>query len=158
MIEDVKIGVSKGGMACGPVEGHVVAEVRIRDTETNTVTFYAVTEVGGTLNFASTPESTYDIQIEENYNDKEAWKKVDDGEDGGYSDYDEFYEDLEKHEICNEAFAPIWKYLAYIVSVNWDEVNRMKAESIGKCLGEFEIPVCDAEQEYLDSLDEDTEE
>ena len=33
LIEDIKVGISEGGIACGPVGGHVVAEARIRNTE-----------------------------------------------------------------------------------------------------------------------------
>ena len=38
LIDDFIAGVSKGGMACGPVGGHVVAELRLINTEDNTVT------------------------------------------------------------------------------------------------------------------------
>ena len=151
MIEEIKVGVSKGGVACGPVSGNVVAEVRIRDMEEGTVTFHALSEVAGTLNFTATSESTYDIQIRDDADEEEAWEQVQEGYVGGYDSYEDFYADLEKHETCTEAMAPVWKYLAYLVRADWDAIDHMKTISTGKCLGDFELPVCDAEQEYLNN-------
>lgn len=155
MIENVQVGVSKGGMACGPVSGHVVAEVCVRDVEAGTVAYHSLAEVEGTLNFTLSTESTYEGQIEEDYEDTEFWDKISAGENGGYTDYNEFYADLESHELCDEDTALIWKYLAYMVRADWDEIDKMKELSIGKILGEFEIPVCDAEQDYLEEKEEE---
>ena len=41
-VEDVKVGVSKGGIACGPVSGNVVAEVCLRDVENDTVKYHSL--------------------------------------------------------------------------------------------------------------------
>ena len=155
LIEDVQVGISTGGMACGLVPGHVVVEARIRDLETGTVTYHSLAEVGGMPNFVETDVSTFDTQIEENYDDEEAWDIVSTGQTGGYGDYSELYADFEAHEDCDEDHALIWKYLAYMARADWDETNRMKTESVGKCLGDYEIPVCDAEREYLDEQEED---
>lgn len=152
LIEDIKVGISEGGIACGPVGGHVIAEARIRNMEDDTVTYHSLAEVDGTLNFTETDESTFDTQIHEDYDDEEAWKLVSDGEAGGYCDYTEFYEDLDCRDICDEDHVLIWKYLAYMVRSDWDEIAAMKAVSVGKCLGDFDIPVCDAEQDYIDDL------
>lgn len=149
LIENIQVGISEGGIACGPVSGHVVAEARIRNTDNGIVTYHALAEVEGTLNFTETDESTYDIQIAENYDDEEAWEKVSGGEAGGYCSYDEFYEDLRAQEICDEDHVLIWRYLAYMVRADWDKIELMKANSIGKCLEEFDIPVCDVERDYI---------
>lgn len=154
LVEDIKVGVSSGGMACGPVGGHVVAEIRIRNTENDTVTWHSLAEVEGTLNFTETSVSTFDIQINENYDDEEAWQIVTDGEAGGYSDYYEFYDDLAS-QGCDPEHSLIWKYLAFLVRAGWDETDKAKAEDTGKYLEDIEIPVCDAEQDYLDAQDED---
>lgn len=154
-IVDVQVGVSEGGMACGPVGGHVIAEVQVRDLENNKIAFHSLAEVDGTLNFMLTDESTFDGQIKDDYQDTQFWDKISEAENGGYSDYNEFYEDLEKHEICDEDCALIWKYLAYMVRADWSEIDQMKNASIGKVFGEFAIPVCDAEEEYLEEMEDE---
>ena len=62
LIEDVKVGESKGGIACGPVGGHIVAELQLRDTEEDAVTYYGMTEVEGTVNLTESDQSLYDIR------------------------------------------------------------------------------------------------
>ncbi len=155
LIEDVRVGISKGGMACGPVGGHVVAEVQVRDMESGEQSWHSLAEVEGTLNFIETNESTFDTQIEEDFDNEEAWQTVKDGDAGGYCDYYEFYDDLTAHDTCDEDHAPIWKLLAYLVRADWDETESFKTECIGKRLNDLEIPVCDAEQNYLDELSEE---
>ncbi len=151
LVEDISVGVSKGGIACGPVNGLVVAEIRLKDTEANRVVFYALTEVGGTLNFTQSDRSTFDIQMKENYEDSESWAIVEEGFSGGYSDYKEFYEDL---PTCDEEHQRTWKLLAYLVRANWDEIAEMKNHCTGKLLSEIIVPVCDAEQDYMKVQDE----
>ena len=151
LIEDISVGVSKGGIACGPVSGLVVAEICLRDTETNAVTYHALTEVGGTLNFTQSNQSTFDIQVKEDYEDKASWIVVEDSYCGGYSDYEEFYNDMSSSD---EKHQRIWKLLACLVRESWNEIAEMKSCYTGKLLDEIEIPVCDAEQEHLDGKNE----
>ena len=153
LVEDIKVGVSKGGIACGPVDGLVVAEICLRDTETSAVVFHALTEVGGTLNFTQSDRSTFDIQVEENYEDGDSWAIVEKSFSGGYSDYEEFYEDL---TTCDEEHQLIWKLLAYLVRAGWDKITETKDYCTGKLLSEIELPVCDAELEYSESPEEDS--
>ena len=156
-VEDVKVGVSKGGMACGPVSGSVVAEVCIRDLEEKTVKYYSLSEVEGIPNFFETDDSTYDRQIEE-LDDEEFWEMLSTHAVDGFSDYVDVFENQEDMELHDSDLLLIWKYLVYMVRADWDEIEELKAESVGKCLGDFEIPVSDVEQEYLDDMaDEETE-
>ncbi len=130
LIEDIKVGVSGGGIACGPVPGSVVTEMKLRDTEDNSVTFYGITEVEGIENYLRSEESLYDIQIADDSSDEEGWKKV---YAADVQDYDE--ED------------PIWKLLYYFVRADWDAVEEMKPKCIGKYLEDIEIPECDEEDD-----------
>ena len=152
LIENINVGAAKGGIACGPVSGLVVAEVSLKDLETGAITFHALTEISGTLNFTKSSRSTFDIQVKEDYEDKKSWSIVEDAFSGGYSDYDEFYESL---KTCDEEHRQIWKLLACLVRASWDEIAEMKGIFTGKHLDEIEIPVCDAEQEYLDAREEE---
>lgn len=157
-VEDVKVGVSRGGMACGPVSGSVVAEVCIRDLEKETAKYYSLTEVEGVPNFFETDESTYDRQIEE-VDDEEFWDMLSAHTAGDFSDYYGVYANQEEFELHDPEHLLVWKYLIYMVRADKDEIEQLKADSVGKCLGDFEIPVCDVEQEYLDDIaDGETEE
>lgn len=156
LVEDVKVGVSEGGMACGPVGGSVVGEVRIADTENGTVNFYSLVEVEGIPNFSKTDISVYEQLIREDEG-KDFYDMLFEHAFGDFMGYGDFYESLDGRDLSEEDM--IWKYLVYVVRASWEEVEKMKAESIGRCIGDFEIPVCDAEEEYMeDTADEDPEE
>ena len=127
LIEDIKVGVSGGGMACGPVSGSVVTEMQLRDTGDNSVMYYGITEVEGIENYLKSEESLYDTQISDNFDDTEAWDKV---YAANLEDYDE--ED------------PIWNFF---VRADWNAVDEMKPKCIGKYLEDIEIPEIDDEDD-----------
>ena len=155
LIEDVKVGVSNGGIACGPVPGNVVAEVCVRDVEDGTLKYYSMVEVEGIPNFFETDVSTYERQIKNDPNDDEFWDMLSEHSSGDFGDYYDFFDSLEETEPHDEAKAMIQRYLVYLVRADWDEIEQMKAKSISHNLGEFVIPVCDAEQDYLDEQGEE---
>ena len=123
LIEDIKVGISGGGMACGPVSGSVVTEMQLRDTGDNSVMYYGITEVEGIENYLKSEESLYDTQISDNFDDTEAWDKV---YAANIEDYDE--ED------------PIWKLLYFFVRADWNavvlDVREVMEKYKGKTLKE----------------------
>ena len=153
LIEDVKVGISEGGIACGPVPGAVIGEVKLR-SEDDSVVYHCLAEVDGTLNFYESAVSTYDGQLEENFDDEAFNELMEQSFTGGYCSYDEFYEDLSSQLPLNNS-SLIRKYLAYMVRADWDEIDRFKAATVGKRIGDFDIPLCDAEKDYLEANDED---
>ena len=150
-VEDVKVGVSKGGMACGPISGSTVAEVCVRDQKEGTVKYYSLAEVEGIPHFFETDVSTYDRQIEE-VDDEGFWDMLSEHAVSDFSDYVDFFasQDEMEHNALDRLL--IRKYLIYMVRAGWDDIEHLKTKSIGKCLGDFAIPVCDVEQEYLDDI------
>lgn len=130
LIEEVKVGVSSGGMACGPVGGNVVTEITLRDTENNSVMYYGITEVDGIENYLKSGESFYETQIKDDFDDKDAWYKVYAAETLDYDEDD-----------------PIWKLLYYFVRADWEAVEEMKSKCIGKYLEDIEIPEYDEDDE-----------
>lgn len=156
-VEDVKVGISKGGIACGPVPGHMVAEVCLRDEEEGTVKYYSLAEVEGIPNFCEMDISTFDRQIEE-VDDEEFWNMISEHIAGDFSDYWDFFENQEEMKLHDSEHLLIYKLLICLVRSDWEEIDQMKALSIGKHLEDFEIPVSDIEQEYLDNIADDDSE
>ena len=159
LVEDVKVGIPKGGIACGPVSGSVIAEVCLRDMEEGTVKYYSLAEVEGIPNFIETEVSTFDRQIEDDPDDEEFWNMLSKCCVEGIGDYRDVFDKQEEMKHHDPERLMIWKYLIYIVRTDWEEIDQIKEMSIGKCLGDLEIPVCDIEQDYLDdNADEEIEE
>lgn len=144
-IEDVKVGTEEGGMPCGV--GRVVAEARIRN-EKGEVLYYGLEEMDGTASFFKSNESRYEQML-----DIESDLEYEDIAAEGYTDYEDFFEELQEIEKKDKSHALLLKYLVCLVRLDWDATNELKANSIGKELGSFDIPVCDVEEEMLDEED-----
>lgn len=155
LIEDIKVGVSNGGMACGPVGGSVVTELKLRNTKEDTVNYYQIVETDGIATLLESEESLYDILIEENDKDEGTWAKVEEAQVGGYDSYSEFYSDLKDPEVFPEEDVQMWKLLIYFTRANWEEIDKMKPQFTGKYLEDITVPICDVEEEYLEEEEEE---
>ena len=140
-------------------DGEHIAEVCVQDLEDGSTSYHSLAMMCCTLNFYLTESSTFEDQIHEDYENEAIVETLSRCANGGYDDHQALYEDLTKYEICTEDLAPIWKYLACLVRLEDEEMERLKAESIGKVFGAFEIPVCDEEEAFhaqkLAETDED---
>ncbi len=157
-VEDVKVGVTEGGIACGPVPGNVVAEVCVRDQENGTVKYYSLAEVEGITNFSKTDISTFDAQMRnDSEEDAEIWDMLYGSCDAEYDSYESLFENMEELEQRDPDYLKILKYLVYMVRAEWKDVEKLKKASVGKCFGDFEIPMSDAEKEYMEEIDAEEE-
>ena len=156
LIEDVRVGISKGGIACGPVPGNVIGEIVLQDEDGN-ATYHCMAEVSGTLNFYESESSIYQGQIDEDFDNAEFADLMESSFTEGYDSYYDFYDEVNAMQPLSVT-ARIRKYLAYVVRADWPEIDRLKADTIGKLISDIEIPLCDAEAEYLEETnDEDKE-
>lgn len=162
LIEEAKCGVTEGGMACGPVPGVVVASLKVNDGKC--VRWLSLSEVDGIPNLIVTDEDIYDTLITDDFSDEFVDFVNDhtvnefDGieiDDGYYTTYDCIRENPD-----NPA-GLVMKYLIALVRCETDEIEDIIAMGTGKYADEIRIPVCDAEEDYLEeqeSEDEDEEE
>lgn len=148
-IESVKCGVGEGGSACGPMDGPVVAEVKVKSDE-NEEFYMSLAEVDGIPNFAKTAESTYDNQVNMDFDDEaiEAFQKC---QIDGIEDYYGIFDDKDSE------WYQLYRYLIYIVRADWKECEKFQKKTKGKWLDEIEIPASDIEEEYLEDYEDDEE-
>lgn len=141
-IEDVKVGIGEGGMACGPVSGPIVCEVTLRD-EDGELEYHDLLEIEGCPHFYTSMESCYEDLLAEEEDMIDELVNAGDG----FCDYNEAFEDLESED---EDTVMIWRYLIYMVRADWDEVEALKKVSVGKYLDKIVIPASDVEEEYYE--------
>ncbi len=156
LIEDVRVGISKGGIACGPVPGNVIGEIVLRD-EDGKATYHCMAEVSGTLNFYESEASLYQGQIDEDFDNAEFADLLESSFTEGYDNYYDFYEEVNAMQPLSVT-ARIRKYLAYMVRADLPEIDSLKADTIGKLISDIEIPLCDAEAEYLEETNNENKE
>ena len=155
LIENVRVGISKGGVACGPIPGNVIGEIVLRN-EDGKASYYCMAEVSGTLNFYESRSSLYQGQIDEDFDNAEFVHLMESSFTEGYDNYYDFYEEVNSLQPLSVT-ARIRKYLAYIVRADWPEIDRLKTDTIGKIISDIEIPLCDAEVEFLEEITNENE-
>ncbi len=155
-IEEVKCGVTAGGMACGPVPGNVVASVRY--TFGRVENWFTMIETDGIPTVFVTEEDVFEEILKDDFDE-------------------EFEEYLEYHEIdllngiqLNGGYevmidtimekpespaAPLIKYMMALVRCETGAVPGLIRMAEGHYVDELEIPVSDVEEEYLESLEEE---
>lgn len=158
LVEEVKVGATEGGIACGPVPGNTVAEVTVRNPEDGTVGYHSLVDTDGILTFLETDVPTFEMQMKEDPEDEEFWNMLSEHNANGICEYDEFFDSREELEAEGEARLPIWNYLVCLVRADAEEVENLKKAGVGKCFGDFEIPMSDAEKAFLGSREENKEE
>ena len=145
---EAKYGIARGGMACGPVSGPVMAEIKLSD-ENGDVYYINLTEVDGIPNWFKTDRSTIDDEINEK--SEEVFEYLNDH----YIDIGEYGDvfadpEAELYQAC--------RYLIYLVRCERGQEEPFIQSTVGKYLDEMEIPMSDAEEEYWEEMEEDEEE
>lgn len=136
-ISEVKVDITGGGMACGPVPGYVTAEAKVLD---HGRVFYAgIVEIEDMMNYYESDESLHDMIVRDEYEDMDfiSW----DGE------YEEYFENPDEDPDRDALI----RYLIYVVRTDWDTCNAFIEETKGCELSELDIP------EYVDDDYDDEE-
>ena len=93
LIEDIHVGVSKGGIACGPIPENVIGEIVLRSDD-GKVFYHCLAEVAGTLNFFESEVSIYQEQIDEEFDNPEFANLMENSFIEGYGSYYDFYKEI----------------------------------------------------------------
>ncbi len=136
MVKDVKCDICGGVGPCGPGPGIVVAQVQL-ESETGESLYLAASELEGFAAIFKNDASLFETLMDPDSDPEDLPDFIYEGE--GYA---EFY-GKPRRKLFQEI-----RYLVYILRSSWDEIDRFKKETVGKYIGDFEIPKCDAEQEF----------
>lgn len=161
LIKDVKCGVTKGGMACGPVSGNVVASVLYEnDGEEKWI---HVVEVEGMPNTFITPEDLHDVLIQDDYDAEyvEELENTTENEIGGISltaeSYYDIYDEIYNGDDVTDEDKSLIRFVIAIVRLDWDAIDALKKKAIGHYTDEIDIPTTDEEEEYLEENEDEDE-
>lgn len=152
LLEDAKCDVTAGGFACGPVPGHVVAEIKVKNEETGEEFFLSDVEVQGTINMFRTSESLFQFLMDEDYldpdNEKE-YDRFDELQEHSMAvttpDYDEFLEEYPRKSTDENV--PLYYYLLWLIRCPYEEIKPIISKNVGKRFSEIEVPELDFEED-----------
>ena len=146
-ILEVKYGMSKGGMACSPVDGSPVFSVRYRTNGKSRWLHNCV--VDGIPNFFITDEDLHDKLLDDNYVDKNIdyinSLYADEFEGICLDEYDCMVDDI-SDDPDNPA-VPFIRFLLRLYNSYREEINRMIEENIGLYADELDLPPFDYDDE-----------
>ena len=159
-IEEVKCGVTAGGMACGPVGGDVVASVKFTEGKKK-AKWLTMVEVTGILNVFLADRDDFDKILLDDFDEEfteymnehaiSDFNGIEFGED--YSD--SFYSMAEDPE--NPAI-PLIKYLFALMRCSMEETEDLVKKAKGKYADELDIPVTDVEEDWIADNEEEEDE
>ena len=147
-IEDVKCGVTKGGIACGPVSGNAVTSIKYLDGEHSK--WINLVDVSGSLNTFLTDIDIYDKLIEENFEDQEFTEFmhktfISEFEGIKLEDFYNVYGYMKEHP--DNPANPLLRYLFAVTLCGWDDLDRLIVMGKGKYADELDVPMTDLELE-----------
>lgn len=150
-IAECKCGVSKGGFACGPVEGSVNAAVKF--TVDGVSKWLTNSEFTGIPNFYLTDESVFERFMDDDLTD----------EFGEYLDphylkefegiflageYDMIVKSLEENE--NNPASALIRFVIALTRCDNEEIESLIRMGTGHYVEELDIPLSDVEEEIMD--------
>ena len=158
-IEEVKCGVTEGGMACGPVGGNVVASVKFTEGKEK-AKWLTMVDVSGFLIVYLTERDNFDKILLDDFDDEfnkymfehaiVYFNGIEIGEDYSHSFYS-MAEDPENPAI------PLIKYLFALMRSGMAETEDLAKMAKGKYADELEIPMTDVEEEWIADNEEEEE-
>ena len=155
-IEEAKCELTKGGIACGPVDPNVVTTVKY--TCGDETKWLSLVEVMGIPNFLLSDTDIHDDLVKEDDSDKEFWdytQEINIGEFDGIElgEYDDifasFADDPENPAV------PLVRYMITLSRCPLEEADGLLALVKGKYIDEVVIPLCEEELAFLEELGED---
>ena len=144
LIKGIRYGITEGGMACGPVNGNVVASIEFQDDDK--VSFLSMVEVFGIPEFYFSEEDIYNELLEESedFIDKANNLIINEFNGIELKEYEDIMEELKKS--YNEEDKALIKLLIAVVRLDYDEADKLIEESVGKYIKDINIPDTDLDE------------
>ncbi len=148
LIKDAKCGITEGGIACGPVPGAVIAEAEFED-ENGNVFWICLDEFDGVPCFYRSEKSLFDFRMMDLDDYENLPDDITDYIDdcvihfSGY-DYEDIFTESDPESV------ELYRYLIWLVRCPQGDDQKFIRETVGKHIGDFEIPMSDVEMDFRD--------
>ena len=144
-VNEVKYGISEGGVACGPVEGTINVSLNVKTDEKS---FWITnSELTGIPNFYLTDDDIFDKLIKSDISDDFIEfindKFIDNFEGISLGDYDNILSSI-KENVENPAGALI-RYIILLTRCPEENINDIISIAKGNFIDDIDIPKCDIE-------------
>ncbi len=146
-VNDVKCGVSGGGIACGPVEGAINVSINI--TENNRTFWLTNSELAGIPNFYITDDDIFDrlmTDLDDDFVEYLSGKNITEFEGISLGEYDEIFESI--NDNSNNPATSLIRYIILLTRCSMEESDNIISLSKGKYIDTIVLPESDLEEQY----------
>ncbi|SEG36520.1 hypothetical protein SAMN04487934_11817 [Eubacterium ruminantium] len=146
-VNDIKCGISNGGIACGPIEGAINVSIKI--TEDNRTFWLTNSEYTGIPNFYITDDDIFDKLMNDIDNDFIEYlsdKNITEFEGISLGDYDEIFESIKNNSNNPASF--LIRYIILLTRSSTDNSDKIISLSKGKYIDTIDFPESDLEEHY----------
>lgn len=155
-IETAKCGITAGGMACGPVPGHVVTTIKFNAGGESK--WLSLVEVEGIPNVFLTDKDIYEDLMKDDYNDVAFTEYLNEhaiDEFDGIPFDDDYYGVFDSiADNPDNPAAPLIRYLIALVRCKMEETDGIIKLGENRYADELTIPVSDVENDYMEDNEE----
>ena len=153
-VEEAKVGVTEGGIACGPIPGSVVVSIKYRENDNQSLWLSNV-EVEGIANPTLSEKDIFDVLVTEEMDNTE-FDKYFITEFNNIELDPDYYGTFEKFTTDPENPAiPLIRLLIVLTRCKREEEDTIINSVVGRFADEIDVPLSDIEMDYLE--DEDVE-
>ncbi|MBQ5956167.1 MAG: hypothetical protein IJL46_01195 [Clostridia bacterium] len=150
-IENVKYGITDGGIACGPIGGNIVVTIQFKDSDKTQ--WISLIDVTGIPNIYLTDRDVFQDLIKEDFDDIEFTTYITNhsidninGIELG-SEYDDIFNSIDNDP--ENPVVPLIKYLINLARAGEDETDFLISQGISKYADEIKAPESDVEERCL---------
>lgn len=151
-IETAKCGVTAGGMACGPIPGHVVTSIKYNNSDESK--WINLVEVDGIPNVFLTDKDIYEDLIKDDYDDIAFTEYLEEhaiDEFNGIPFDDDYYGVFSSiADKPDNPAAPLIRYLIALVRCKMEETEGIIKLGENRYADELTIPISDVENDYME--------
>ena len=151
-VEQVKCGVTEGGMACGPVSGDVIVTIEYRKDD-GPSQWLSNAECMGFATIYLNDFDPFDVLMSGDVeNPKYGLGMTSEFEGLEFGDYEDMFEACAQDK--DNPAVPLLRYLVAVTRCSSDETKDLIALAEGKYIDEVEVPLSDIEKEYWEDQED----
>ena len=147
-IEKIKVGVTEGGVACGPVSGDIIVSIKYKkDNEASK--WLSNAECMGIPNIFINDYDPFELLMSGDVEDpKWGIGMTNSFEEIDFNDYEDMFEAFLENET-NSA-NQLLRLLIAVTCLSDEEKSALISVTEGKYVDEVDVPISDIEEDYLD--------
>lgn len=153
IIEEIKCGITEGGIACGPIDGNIVVSLKFSDGDQTK--WLNNVEVAGIPNFYLTDKDIYEELLKEDFDNEEFTRFLDNSFVSNFveiklGEYEDIYESFTN---ANPDNVKLIRAIIWVTRCDMSELEKVISYLTKTDFAEIDIPILDVEDDFYSRQD-----